>query len=378
MNPTNFADAIKLIPQGYDITRYPAANNLFLNCQTEEEVDILISKKYSDNWAMWHTFAHLQKILKKPVDEIIIKFIPTFSNWKYEYNFVDICDVPNNIGLLNHFANVFQLSVLLGSTKLLQKLIEAAGLDTSKKILNLPFGKSSLLMIACKFGNNDMIKLLTEHCVEQILINENDKTPLCTYMQNGRLGKSQEIVKILVTKDNLDLNYVRIASVFCQSFVTELRATFEPKQGTEKYTSPYLLDAIRLNGEMQNSIHNMTKILDEYPTRSNERDVGYLVDAYGIIIRKDPAELAIATFGNSNVLPKDEIQRVFVEPRLMNLTDIDGKEYCKKFIYGIYIEIPKSKKDFCKIRYHMLTVYDKDMLVRFDKFCLDGEWHEFK
>jgi len=96
--------------------------------------------------------------------------------------------------------------------------------------------------------------------------------------------------------------------------------------------------------------------------------MGDLVDINGNFICKDLAESAIAVFSRGNVLQRDEVHKVFFKPGVLVATDISGKKIAKEFINGIYIEIPISLENDHKLRYHMLMIHDKDMLVKFDKF----------
>jgi len=308
MDAITFADAIKSIPQGYDIRSFPMS--LFMFCQTEDEVDALIGQQYLDNWETRSVFAHLHKIMKKPIDEIIIKFVPYLSDWDKIYNFVVFDDARDCR------ANIFQVAVLLNSNMLLRALIEAAGTNISKKVLNSPIHCQFILMTACELGNIKMIKLLMKFCGEQIFIKKNGQTPLCAYLHNERSNKSKEIIEMLITKDNFE----QYENNRCMS-------TY--------FGGSYMLHLIALLHERIN-------------------------------FYKNPA-MAVAVFNSNYTLRKDELKKIYFSPRQMTLTNIDGQIYIKFFVNGINIEIPKLKKNFHKIRYYKLIQYGNEILVRFNE-----------
>lgn len=135
---------------------------------------------------------------------------------------------------------------------------------------------------------------------------------------------------MLATKDNLDANKKHISSFFSQSFVNKL---------SRSLGMPFMDDPV----------------------------IGNLVDTYGNIVGTDPAELAVAVFNVNDVLQKDDLKRMFIQPSVLTLTHIDGTKSDKEFIHGVYVEVPKEQKDNNKIRYHRLTVYGDNILVRINK-----------
>jgi len=316
---------IKVIPGRYpwckfkDITNYAIEDpSLFSFCRTEEEVDALIKCKYSHMWNLTDIFEHIIKIIKKPVDEILIKFVPLITRWHHKYNAAAFCG--NN--MYGEYIDIFKIAVILNSTRLLEKIIESSGENKKPNATDL--------MLACKMAHDDIILLLIKNLEEHKNMQIDGKTPLNTYIMNGQ---NKQVVQILATKENIfyNDNVARIVNQFGPLFLADL-------------------------------------IRDLYADTTQQHKIGNLVDIDGNFVQKDPAESAIAIFGDGNVLQRDEVKKVFIQPGKLMMTDIYGKKICKEFINGIHIEIPISPMNGHKIRYHKLAINDNGMLVRFDKF----------
>jgi hypothetical protein len=314
----NFSAAIKMISSsGCEITKYPSPEgSSYFFCTTEEQIDTLIKNKYSQNWSTPDVFKHITEIIKKPIDEILIKFIPLITCWHDVYRVSTFYGREISYG--SH-VDMIKIAILLNSTKLVEKIIESSAKANYND-----------LMFACDIAHDDIIMLLIKCCPSQKNIKENGKTALDRYIMNGQ---NKQVVQILATKEN----------IFCNDTNARIIAQFG---------GLFLADLIR----------------DLYAdVKSQQYEIGDLVDIDGNLICKDPAESAVAIFTRGSELQRDEVHKVFVEPCRLMVTDISGKKIAKEFINGIHIEIPISQKNDNKLRYHMLTIYDKNMLVRFDK-----------
>jgi len=334
-----FAEAIKLVQHGFDIRTFPLGDHLslFQFCQSKEEIDILIEQGYVARWYPKSVFDHIKKIIDENTDKILMRFVPHITNWTGKY-FVENFD-----GSTRKYMNIFQIAVLLNSEMLLRKIVETAGKSVTIDVLNSGTqDQTTILEQACEIGNDEIINFLIEFVHNQIFIKNNGFTPLCIYLRKGLQKQSKKIVELLATEYNIKQNYMQLQIMFGNQFVSHLRHSLEPAKCT-------------IDG----------------------RDIGNLVDAYGNIICKNPAELAIAVFCGDNVLQKDELKRIFVKSSEMRLTDIDGKVIIKNFINGIHIEVPIESKNDDKIRFHMLTKHNENMLVRFSKFYRGAECYEF-
>jgi len=333
-----FSSAIKMIPYGFDINKYPTpeGSSCFLFCETEEQIDILIKNKYSRNWFVPHVFKHIVDITKKTVDETLIKLIPIVT-FGINYPVLTFCETDITYGT---HVNLIKIATLLGSTKLLEKIIESG-------MIHCELGD---LMFACDFGTDDIIMLMTKYCKDGNT-RQNGCTALKKYIENGQ---NKQIIQNLATKENIfwDNTCTSIVDKFGVSFLTDLiRHLYADTK--PPHWALILVDLIR-------DLYTDTK-------KNTQHEINNLVDINGNVIRKDPAESAIAIFSSEQVLQPDEVHRVFIEPKALVVTDLSGKKTVKTFFNGLWIEIPILPTNDNKIRYHMLTVHDKDMIVRFDK-----------
>uniref|UniRef100_A0A6C0C6Q6 Uncharacterized protein n=1 Tax=viral metagenome TaxID=1070528 RepID=A0A6C0C6Q6_9ZZZZ len=343
---------------GFDVAKLNPGENLFLNCQTRDEVELLLHHKYIEGWYNKKVFEHIKKILRRPPSDILEALVPNIPIDQLcgIYSFYIFDDkIPTCYEKCGHYFNLFHTAILMGSTLLLQKITGTVGDYTSKQILNFSIeGKPSTLVLGCGHGYEDMILFLLDYCESQKDIICEFGSPLYNYVKNysGWHGYSREIVKLLVTKKDTDSvdTMAAVRKNFDDKFVTELQQMFKD-------------DPVQKEIKIDSS--------------KKGRDLGNLVDIYGNIIRKNPAELAIAVFDESDKLSEDRMERIFIKSGEMIVTDIEGTRHCKKFINGLYIDIPICSNDDNKVRFHMLTIYDKDMLVRFDKLYYEGKWREF-
>jgi hypothetical protein len=154
------------------------------------------------------------------------------------------------------------------------------------------------------------------------------RTLLCKYIV---IGKSERIVQMLATKENIDLNdnSSHIIAQFGTLFFEDL-------------------------------IRRMNNESDPLPI-----NMGNLVDMTGKIICKDPAEIALAVFSDNNILQQHEIKYIFIQPCKKTVINMSGEKIYKEFVHGIHIQVPIIPENNHKIRYHMLSIYDNNMLVRF-------------
>jgi len=380
MQPLDFVDALKLIPNDYDATKshyaYKGYNiknfpmkqgyiSLFEHCQTAQEIYKLIKHNYTSFWWTDDVFSHIKNILTgKRIDQIIILFVPGITCWSNVYNIRTFLPESEEKS-----GDIFRIAVLLNSLELLQKIIEIAGPDATHKQLNYgAYGELSKLALACKNAEIEMIRHL------MIFYKTNIQTSMLHYyLYNGKI-LDKKIVELLANKDNIMQHddRFRIASLFGIDFadglcrkLRESKPIIETAQKDSEITKKDSVDA--------HDVVNKDPIVSH--TKSILPD---LVDANDNVVGKDPAALAIAAFGNDDVLPKDKLTKTFMKPgTVMMLTDIHNKRFVVKFIDGVYIEIPLNKSDNDKIRFHQLTMNGKIRLVRFDGFYVKDKWFEF-
>lgn len=334
-----FSAAIKMIPHGFDINKYPTpeGSSCFLFCETEEQIDILIKSKYSRNWFAPHVFKHIVEITKKTVDETLIKLISIVT---FNINYPVSTFYETEISYGSH-VNLIKIAVLLNSAELLGKIMESGAI----------FCELHDLMFACVFGSDDIIMLMMKYCNGRENTRENGRTALATYMENGQ---NKQIVQILATKENIfwDNTCACIVNKFGISFLIDLIR--------DLYTDTKPPHCALILADLIRDLHTDTK-------KNTPYEIDNLVDVNGNVICKDPAESAIAIFSSEQVLQPDEVHKVFIEPKALAVTDLSGKKTVKTFANGLWIEIPILPTNDSKVRYHLLTVHDKDMIVRFDK-----------
>jgi hypothetical protein len=240
---------------------------------------------------------------------------------------------------------LFRTAILLDSIKLLQLLVEMSKKDVIERLLNSHIN----IKLACSRGNKEIILFLSKYCTQRSFEIDDDCTLLCNYLDlSAHIDK--EIVELLVTGANIAMNgnMDKIRRKLGGEYLYKLQEKVFPLQKPE-------LQKLELQS----------------------RDLGNMVDVHGNVICKNPAELAIAVFDVNDKLQPDRMERIFIKSSEIVLRDIEGKQHLKKFINGIYVDIPTSVENDKKVRFHMLTIHDKNMLVRFDKIYYEGVRREF-